>query len=427
MPSNNYDHMRYLILNMIYRFGPISRTELIAITDYRPASVGEIIKELLNEQLIVETGRLSTGHGRRRTLLELNKSYICSIGISITPKCVTTVMAQIDGEILYRFEDEIGNMELKGALTDRITNRVRELLTSNGDRRIVGIGIGDPLYDPSVYPLNKTLVSNYSHFNDWVHFILKPKLESISGLLVKSMSPVTLPALLEMRFGVARGARDFICVELSNGIGASICANGSVIAGANNVAGELGHTVVDLSGRSDRLCYCGKPGCVETNTAYPALVRDIKDALSRGVYSSLSGIPDVQNALSISDLRRALDEGDAMCRFYVDQAAWRIGAAIANAVNLLNPELVVLYGFMLDLGDYFLNGLTKAIRENVLVLAENFEIKVSASLESSIPLGAASEMFTAFLHADDYKWIYRFAPENAEAAEGLPPHMDLHR
>ena len=426
MPNNHHDHMRYLILNMIYRFGPISRTELIAITDYRPASVGEIIKELLAEQLIVETGRLSTGHGRKRTLLELNKSFICSIGISITSKCVTTVMAQLDGEILNRFEDEIDDLELKGDLTDRIVNRVQELLAANSDRRIVGIGIGDPLYDPSYYTLDKTLVSNYNHFNDWVHFILKPKLERASGLLVKSMSPVTLPALMEMRFGVARGVRDFICVELSNGIGASICANGSVIAGANNVAGELGHTVVDLSGRSDRLCYCGKPGCVETSTAYPALVRDIKDALNRGVYSSLSGIPDVQNTLGLADIRRALDEGDATCRFYVAQAARRIGTAIANAVNLLNPELVVLYGFMLDLGDFFLDELSKSIHKNVLVLAKNFEIKVSASLESSIPLGAAAEMFTIYLRSDDYKWIYRLVPEHTEAAEGFPAHVEAH-
>lgn len=414
MPSKNHDHRRYLILNLIYRFGPVSRTELIAYTDYRPATVGEIIKELLDEQLIVETGRLSTCHGRRRAMLELNKDFICSIGISTAPSRVSTVMAQLDGTILCRYDDEVADTQRKDELTECVANRVQELLRTYGDRKIVGIGVGDPLYDPSCYPMNGTLASNYAHFNDWVHYNLKPRLEQLSGLPVKTFSPAMLPTLVEMRFGVAKGARDFLCVELSNGIGVFICANGSPVTGANGVAGELGHTVMDLSAASGKLCYCGKPGCVEIDTAYPAIVRDIRDALDRGVYSSLCEIPDVQNKLSLSDIRRALDEGDTLCRFHVGRAAHCVGVAIANAVNLLNPELVVLYGFMLELGDFFFAELSKSIRENTLVLANNFEIRTSTTLLDSLPLGAAAEMFTSFLRSDDYNWIYRIAPEAAE-------------
>ena len=64
-------------------------------------------------------------------------------------------------------------------------------------------------------------------------------------------------ALVEMRFGGAQGVRDFICIELSNGIGASLCVNGSPVEGSGGVAGELGHTVVDMSADGGRLCYCG--------------------------------------------------------------------------------------------------------------------------------------------------------------------------
>ena len=75
---------RYLILNMIHHLGPISRIELINKTDYRPDSVGEIIKELLDENIIVETGYASSGAGRKRIMLELNKSYLCAIGLSFS-------------------------------------------------------------------------------------------------------------------------------------------------------------------------------------------------------------------------------------------------------------------------------------------------------------------------------------------------------
>ena len=80
---------------------------------------------------------------------------------------------------------------------------------------------------------------------------------------------------------------------------------------------------------------------------------------------------------------------------------------IANAVNLLNPELVVLYGFMLDLGDYFLQKLEQSLRENVLSIASDFELRVSASMDALLPLGAVAEVFSQYLHSDDYKWVYR--------------------
>ena len=95
----------------------------------------------------------------------------------------------------------------------------------------------------------------------------------------------------------------------------------------------------------------------------------------------------------------------SLCRSYVDRAARYAGTAIANAVNLLNPDRVVLYGFMLELGDYYLDRLREAIRSQTLELAGNYEICTSPELESKIPLGAAAEMFAQFLHSDEYRWV----------------------
>lgn len=117
-----------------------------------------------------------------------------------------------------------------------------------------------------------------------------------------------------------------------------------------------------------------------------------------------------------------MDEGDQLCLYYVKRAAMRIGIAIANAVNLLNPKLVVLYGFMLNLGEHFLHPLEESIRENVLTLSRNFELYTSATLESNLPLGAAAELFSNYLRIDDHKWVYQLqtselADETDESAE----------
>ena len=102
MPHDGMIHKRHLILNIISHLGPISRTELIDLTDYRPASVSAIIKDLLDEQLIVETGYSSTGHGRKRVLLEINKSHLCAISLAFHPGSVTILAAQIDGTPLQQ-------------------------------------------------------------------------------------------------------------------------------------------------------------------------------------------------------------------------------------------------------------------------------------------------------------------------------------
>lgn len=412
MADSRQSSKRDCILNMIHHLGPISRTELIELTDYRPATVSEIIKELMDEGLVVESGHVSSGLGRKRVMLEIHYSRICAISIAITAQSVIYVAAQLNGEILRKLEVSVDPALPKLQLSEQIAGQLQGLLAEFADKEIVGIGICEPFYDPARYRSDDPELHGHAQFNRWIHQDLKQRLDAISGKHTQIFSPVILPVVAEQRYGTARDAQNFICVELSNGIGASICCNGRPVAGAHGVAGELGHTVIDSSSLDAPLCYCGKPGCVERTTAFPALQAQIQSALDRGVFSVLRGC----GALTVQQVRRALDAGDRMCRHYVKEAAVRLGAAIANAVNLLNPELVVLYGFMLELGEYFLQNLELSIRENTVLLAGDFRICTTSSMENLLPLGAVAELFTTYLKMDDYKWVYQLSlPEENRA------------
>lgn len=413
MSHNTHFHRRHLILNIIHHLGPISRTELIHLTDYRPASVSAIIKDLLAEELIIETGNYSAGQGRKRTLLEINKTHLCAIGLSLSSDSVTFIVAQFDGTILKQNTINFLPDTDKNSLIQQITEHVKLLIHACLDKEILGIGIGEPFNDPTNYRTENLSPIHYLHLHDWVRFGLKPQLESLFGLRVETYSNVALPAMAEQRFGVAKGAQDFICIELSNGIGSSFCCNGMAVTGSKGMAGELGHTVIDYSASNHKLCYCGKPGCIENSTAYPALVAELEAALRQGVFSSLSSHLE-DNRITIHAIRKALDEKDRMCMHYVKNVASRLGVVIANAVNLLNPELIVLYGFMLDLGDYFLKQLEIAIHENTLSVVGDIEIRISDSLETILPLGAVAEICSSFLRCDDYKWIYQLQPSDLE-------------
>lgn len=400
---NSYEFKRNLLLNIIAHQGPVSRTDLVEMTDYRPASITDITRELLDEKLIIETDHISDGPGRKRVLLEINKQYICAIGIAITGKSVCYVVSAIDGSVLKQVSHPVPGENDREQLVLQIESQVDVLFKAFSHKKMVGIGISEPLVDPAAYRKDNSLLANYLHFNEWIHSSLKPRLEQRFGVQVGSYSGVTLPAMAEQRYGEAKDAQNFICVELSNGIGSSICCNGQPVAGAIGVAGELGHTVISYGGDSQKLCYCGKPDCVEATTAFPALVSAISQALDSGVFSALSK----DQPITVQAIRDAVEQGDRMCRHHVKAVAQRIGVVIANAVNLLNPELVVLYGFMLDLGDYFLQKLEQSLRENVVSIASDFQLRTSTAMDSLLPLGAVAEIFSGYLHSDDYKWVYR--------------------
>lgn len=404
MQTDYYTHRCYTLLNLIHHLGPISRKKLVQLTDYRPATVSDLCKTLIDTGLVIESGYLSMGQGRRRILLSVNKERLCAVGIAFSSSYLTVLVTQFDGLIIHNEEVHFSPKEYGDTLAKQIIKQISSLLEKFSDRHFVGVGIGEPLYGQVSYYGDN---SDYSSFTKWIRKDLRQMLEQAFSFPVNCFNAVTLPALAEQRFGSARGCQDFFCVELSNGLSCSICCNGKVVSGSSGTAGKIGHIVVEANSTMDRLCYCGKVGCVERTAAFPAIAAEISKALDSGVYSVLNSFYDRKTSLRTQDIRRALDEGDQLCMRIVRKSANRIGLAIADAITLLNPERVILYGFMLELGEYFIREVRAAIEENVVMLSRNFELCVSSKLETILPLGAAAEMFTQFLRSEENLWIYQ--------------------
>ncbi len=417
MQLDNHFQRKSLILNMINHLGPVSRTALIEYTAYRPATVGALVTELIDDNLIVETGYHSNGQGRKRALLEINKEHICAIGIYFSSKHITYIFSQFDGKVLHRSRTKYSPEKNKSLLVADVSNYVREMLSEFSSKKVVGIGICKPLVDPLSYKISNSQSHNSEFFAHWIQDDLSPTLKKEFNLNVDVFSGVTLPAQAEYTFGVAKGVSNFIWVELSNGIGASVFCNGDAVRGASGIAGELGHTHIGVSDPNVKLCYCGKPGCVETLAAWPAIKDSIIRELRRGVISTLNYKRDTPEEITVDDVKAAIEADDRLCKHYVKKAAEYIGLAIANAVTLLNPQMIVLYGFMLDLGDFFLENLERTIRENVVFLPCDFEVRISTASESILPLGATANIFYEYLHCSDYKWVYRLKPEEVNLYE----------
>lgn len=282
MSYNNHIYRRNLILNLINHLEPISRTELIELTDYRPASITDVLNELFEEKLITKTSDNSNGPGRKRSMLAINKTYLCAIAIAFSDDSVTVLLSQFDGKILKK--------ETRKVLLDPSSSislyQVSELITNCIDdyshKKILGFGI----VGTSHFPAADSCII-LPKFNEWVQDTLKPHLEKTFLYPVAFFSDTPLPILAQQRFGKAQDAQDFLCVELGETISSYFCCNGIPITGANNMAGKLGHTVIDYNTPNPTLCTCGKAGCLELTASYSALLKNLSNELKQGTISSL--------------------------------------------------------------------------------------------------------------------------------------------
>ena len=405
---NSYnDHKRYLIMNIVNHLGAVSRTDLAELTGYQLASISTLTKQLISENILVETGSYSAGHGRKRTLLKLNSEFLCAISISFSATEVTCITAQFDGTVLSRNTADFSENTSRSGICTCVCNLIRSALDTYADRCIVGVGICTPSNDPASYPI-VTIDPTIRQLRDWIQNALLPFLRDHFTIPIEMFHDIVLATLVEQNFGAAKGVNDFICVELSNGIGCSICCNGKSVIGADACAGELGHTVINRATPNARLCYCGKPGCVEHYASLPVLIRNITADLNANVNSSLKHSPNVSN-LTAQDIRAAADAGDLLCRYYIKEAATHLGIAISNTAMLLNPSMIVLFGHMLSLGDYFLTHLRSTIHDNLspkLRISEE-RIIVSPHLQDQLPLGAISQLFADYLKKEDFNWVYQ--------------------
>ncbi|MCL1854322.1 MAG: ROK family protein [Clostridia bacterium] len=159
---------------------------------------------------------------------------------------------------------------------------------------------------------------------------------------------VNLCAVAEARYGACKGCGDFIWLTVSNGCGGALFVNGSICRGSSASAGELGHIVVEE--RGGYLCGCGNKGCLEAQAAGPALLRR---------YHRDGGKIAVASAKEVAEWAR---KGDPVARKAFHDEGRYLGKAIAAAVNVVNPAMVIIGGGVAQSYELFEEALNETVR-----------------------------------------------------------------
>lgn len=173
---------------------------------------------------------------------------------------------------------------------------------------------------------------------------IKNQIEDKYNIKTYIVNDVEAATIGELLFGAAKNYKNVLCVFVGTGIGSCLVIDGKIYHGATGSAGELGHVIVDLNGRS---CNCGAAGCLEAYASRSAIESRIQGAIKKGRTSIITEFCDGQN-ISTKHIKKSLDAHDELVGQFVNEAIEYLSGGLASAINFFNPELIVLGGGLIQ-------------------------------------------------------------------------------
>jgi N-acetylglucosamine repressor len=370
------DINRNLVVSILRTKPVVSRAEIVRVTGLSGATVSGIIAGLHERRLIEAVGSDPGGVGRPPNMVRLNKRANHVIGVKLTAECVSVVVTDLSGDVVYSDLSQLPGHDGKGTVdptkrsyrhhgpgdvVDPMTvlgataGAVTRAIDSSGvdATGVLGVCIG-------IAGLMDTVlgICRYSPAFGWSDVEVTGPLERHLGYPVLLENDVNALTVAERMFGQGHGVADFLVVAVGAGIGAGLVINGRLHRGSEGGAGEFGHTRLTTKGP---LCSCGKRGCLEVWASDRAILADVEVRLAKGTSSEL-GPAARQAPLTVGTVIAAADRGDKVAQGALRRAGAYLGQGIASTINLLNPSLVMLSGEGLVPGQPRFEAMSEAVR-----------------------------------------------------------------
>jgi glucokinase len=267
---------------------------------------------------------------------------------------------------------------------ERVVRVIRSALQEAGDVPIKGIGVGSPgPLDPNTGVIIDT--PNLA----WKNFPLAQFLTDAFGVPAVVDNDVNMGTYGEWKFGAAADCRNVVGIFPGTGIGGGIVIEGKMYRGFTGAAGEVGHITIEQDGP---YCGCGKRGCLEALASRIAISSQVAALAARGDAPTIfaecgTDLSKVRSGMLV----KAIENGDRMVEGVVRKAAYYVGVAVSNMVNILSPEAVVLGGGLVEaLTDIYLEEVGHAMQDHAMpFLREGVRLVPAALGDDAVALGAA--------------------------------------
>ena len=384
MKKGSFKNMKNLnmknILTLIKEQQGISRADIAKKVNLSRAAVTNIVNELLELKLVKEVRAGKSSGGRRPILLDLNPDGAYVIGLEWGISKLKAVLLNLEAEILSKKEIIPTDNTLK-EYTNKSFALIEEFKSNlKNEDKITGIAVGiHGLVDPE-----KGISLFTPHFG-WG----RVKIEEI--IAERYNYPVFIDNDVRMMAEgeIWQGKKDFIFINTGSGVGAALVFNAKLHYGVNNAAGEFGHIKITDDGP---VCECGKKGCLETLIAEERILNKYYKKLSAEIN---------RDELSIEQLVKDYKNKSSEALETIRETSEYFSRGIADLVNLLNPEAVVIGGLFASYSEIFLEELKTSVSNKALDLAvENLNITTAHYGEYAGAVGAAEKVLNNFFKVD---------------------------
>ncbi|RIV20719.1 ROK family transcriptional regulator [Fibrisoma montanum] len=347
------------VLSYLYQEGACTLAQLADVSHTSIPSVTGLVDQLLEEGWVSANGIVTGNNGRRPTLFGLRPDghYVIVLDSNThdTRLLVVNPLRQI---VFQRTVDR--RLEDTAGFLDFLARFVTETLTESAIPRSAILAMG--LAIPGLIDARRDLNLTYSSLNPTDQSITT-WLEERLDIPVYLINDTKATALGENRFGGGLGKKHVLSINIDWGVGLGIILDGKVFQGASGFAGELGHIQVDPDGD---LCYCGKVGCLDTITSASSLVRRVQRAVLDGCVSQLAAYQNDVSQITINHVIEAAHQGDAFAIDQLHETGYQLGKGLSIAINLFNPEVIIVDGVLAQAAIFITNPIEQAIIKHCL-------------------------------------------------------------
>ncbi|HIB09403.1 MAG TPA: ROK family protein [Gemmatimonadetes bacterium] len=274
-----------------------------------------------------------------------------------------------------------------------VAEATEETLTREGGVRehVVGAGIGCP----GSIDRSRRLVRTTSNLG-WVDYPIRGQIANVLQLPTVLDNDANCATYAEWWRGAGRGVEHLVGITVGTGIGGGVMLGGKIMRGASGSAGEVGHTTIDFNGRR---CSCGNYGCLEAYASGPSIAVRARRGLEAGCKSVLTELVDGDlDRISAALIYKALMLEDKYAHEVMLETAKLLGIGIANIINTLNPDVVVVVGGVVGAGEHLFETIrSEAQRRSFRSAFETCDIVPGELPETAGIIGAAgifiSEIF----------------------------------
>lgn len=367
------------IISFLCRNGSDTIAEVCKEVNISVPKVTNLISELIHDGLVEDLGKVESTGGRKPNLYGMVGNSVFFLGVDIKQNHINIGLTDLQKNLIEIKENipfKLTNSQ--EALTDLI-RIIKEFLVKSSVKKEKILGLGVNLSGR----INHATGYSYSFFN----FNEEPLTKSLEKELnIKTFLENDSKAMAygEFNSGLVKDEKDVLFLNLDYGLGMGIMIDSQLYYGKSGFAGEFGHIPFF---NNEIICSCGKRGCLETEAAGWALVRQFKEKLSEGCSSKLSNMSI--DKVELSDVIRAAINDDNLAIELIAEIGEKLGRAIAVLINIFNPELVILGGNLAETDDYIRLPIKSALNKFSLSLVNNdTQLKMSKLGEISGVIGA---------------------------------------